>query len=75
MLYNKVLSNLNAKFEFMKTKFYVSETLKIHVIKDHFKYYLNQTKKKFCNTNGENLESSHSSLKIHEQRHHLHLTL
>ena len=43
ILYNEVLSNFNAKFELMKTKFNISETFKIHVIKDHFKYFFDQT--------------------------------
>ena len=56
----------------MKKEIKLGETLKIHVIKDHFKYYFDQTGQNFRETNGENLESSHSSLRLHEERHKFH---
>ena len=51
----------------MKDKYCISETLKVHVIKDHFKYYFDQTGQNFSKTNGENVESAHSRLQ--EERH------
>ena len=57
----------------MKEVLGLSETLKIHVVLDHFKYYFDQTGQNFCHTNGENVESSHSSLQIHEERHNFHM--
>ena len=43
--------------------------MKIHVIKHHFKQYFEQTGRNFAETNGENLESVHSSLRISEECH------
>ena len=68
-LYKAVFENFNSKFEEVKIKYKISETLKIHVIKDHFMYYFEQTGENFSKTNGENLESCHSALRIHEERH------
>ena len=71
-LYNEIIDNLKMKFNVMKEKYGHSETLKVHVIKDHFKYYFDQTGENFSKTNGENLESCYSSLCIHEERHKFH---
>ena len=73
ILYNEVLENFKSQLEEMKKEIKLSETLKIHVIKDHFKYYFDQTEQNFRETNGENLESSHSTLRLHEERHKFHM--
>ena len=62
ILYNEVLENFKSQLEEMKKEIKISETLKIHVNKDHFKYYFDQTGQNFRETNAENLESPHSTL-------------
>ena len=49
----------------------LSETLKVHVITSHFGQYFQKMGTNFCHTNGEYLESAHSSLRISEERHGL----
>ena len=49
----------------------LSETLKIHVISNHFGEYFSKMGEIFSNTNGEGLETAHSSLRISEERHGL----
>ena len=63
------LENFEIKFNILHKKYFLSETLKIHVIKHHFRDYFEKTGKNFCDTNGESLESVHSSLRISEERH------
>ena len=47
----------------------LNETLKIHVISNHFGEYFSKMGETFYNTNGEGLETAHSSLRISEERH------
>ena len=47
----------------------LSETLKIHVISNHFGEYFSKMGENFANTNGEGLETAHSSLRISKERH------
>ena len=71
-MFNDIQYSISSQLEEMKKEIKLSETLKIYVIKDHFKYYFDQTGQNFRETNGENLESSHSSLRLHEERHKFH---
>ena len=59
------------QFQVLKEKYGLSETLKVHVITSHFGQYFQKMGTNFCHTNGENLESAHSSLRISEERHGL----
>ena len=73
---NDVMDNLEQlvfgqQFQILKEKYALSETLKVHVIKTHFSQYFEKMQTNFCQTNGENLESCHSSLRISEERHGL----
>ena len=64
-----VLNNFSEKFEILKDKFALSETLKIHVIKSHYCYYFRQTNTTLRHTNGEFTESAHSTLRKSEELH------
>ena len=72
-LYNEVFKNFKNCFEILRDNYGLSETLKIHVINTHFKYYFNQTGTNFCKTNGEMVKSCHSTLRIHEEKHNFHI--
>ena len=64
-----VLKNFREKFEVLRDKFTLSETLKIHVISSHYSYYFRQTKQTLRHTNGEFTESAHSTLRKSEETH------
>ena len=59
------------QFVILKEKYGVSETLKIHVIKHPLGEYFHQMGISCCHTNGEKVESVHSSLRLSEERHGL----
>ena len=70
-LFHEILLVFGQQFQILKEKYALSETLKVHVIKTHFSQYFEKMQTNFCQTNGENLESCHSSLRISVERHGL----
>ena len=69
--FDEILLVFGQQFQVLKEKHGLSETLKVHVITSHFGQYFQKMGTNFCHTNGENLESAHSSLRISEERHGL----
>jgi hypothetical protein len=67
--YEKAIHEFRYYFDHLYYNYGLNMTLKIHVILDDYKDYFDWTNKTFRYTNGEFVESSHSSLKIEEQNH------
>ena len=56
-------------FDCLYEEFNVNETLKTHVILEHFEYYFKNAGTNFRVTNGEYFEAAHYSKKEHEIDH------
>ena len=56
-------------FDCLYEDFNVNETLKTHVILEHFAYYFKNSGTNFRTTNGEFFEAAHYSKKKHEFDH------
>ena len=63
------LFHFQINFDCLYEQFGVNETLKTHVILEHFGWYFENTGKNFRLTNGEFVEAAHYSRKIHEVDH------
>ena len=48
----------------------LSQTLKIHIIVDHYKHYFKNSGTNFRHSNGEVTESAHSTLMQYKETHH-----
>ena len=64
-----ILKDYEANFDYLYTHFGLNMTLKCHVILHHYEFYFLSTGKTFRDTNGEFVETVHSSLRIHEESH------
>ena len=64
-----VLNDYETNFDYLYTHFGLNMTLKCHVILHHYEFYFLSTGKTFRDTNGEFVETVHSSLRIHEESH------
>ena len=67
--YQLILDENERNFDYLYDNFGLNETMKVHVIKDHFSQYFELTNKTMRDTNGEFVETLHSSLRIHEESH------
>ena len=64
-----ILENFEDNFNYLYDHFELNMTLKIHVIVHHFQTYFDLTNTTMRDTNGEFVETFHSSLRIHEENH------
>ena len=65
--YEETIENFKENFEVVHQLFGVSQTLKIHIIMDHYSEYFKMTGTNFKNTNGEHHEALHHTLKTMER--------
>jgi hypothetical protein len=72
--YKYAIENFKTNFDILYDQHNINMTLKIHVIVDHFQDYFDWTKKTFKFTNGEFMESIHSTVKRAEMQHGLKVT-
>ena len=59
----------NIPFNYLYDNFDLNMTYKVHVIIHHFKTYFEMTNTTMRDTNGEFVDTLHSSLRIHEENH------
>ena len=71
--YQETIENFKQAFEVVHQEFGLSQTLKIHVIFDHYSDYFAMTGKKFRETNGEHHEALHHTLKTMERDRNLYM--
>ena len=63
------LHNFRSDFKILQEKFDLSQTLKIHIICDHYKEYLLETEKSLLHASDEMTESVHSKFRLFEEAH------
>ena len=71
--FRETIQNFRECFEVVHELFDVSETLKIHVILNHYSDYFEMTGKIFKETNGEHHEALHHTLKTMEKNKGLYM--
>ena len=71
--YQETIENFKQAFEVVHQEFGLSQTLKIHVIFDHYSDYFAMTGKNLRETNGEHHEALHHTLKTMERDKNLHM--
>ena len=67
--YQLILDDYERNFDYLYDNFGLNMTMKVHVIVHHFSQYFALTNKTMRETNGEFVETLHSSLRIHEESH------
>ena len=71
--YQETIENFKQAFKVVHQEFGLSQTLKIHVIFDHYSDYFAMTGKNFRETNGEHHEALHHTLKTMERDRNLYM--
>ena len=71
--FKEIIKNFTEAFEVVHQLFNLSQTLKIHVIMDHYSDYFEMMGKIFRGTNGEHHEALHHSLKTMERDRNLYM--
>ena len=66
--FKSFITRYETAFTTLSQMFSINMTLKIHVILHHYEDYFECTGMSLCETNGEYVESAHSTLKNHEKR-------
>ena len=67
--YKLILDDFENNFNHLYENIELNMTLKVHVILHHFTQYFELTNSTMKDTNGEFVETLHSSLRIHEEKH------
>ena len=67
--YQLILNDFERNFDYLYDNIDLNMTLKVHVILHHFSQYFDITNSTMRDTNGEFVETLHSSLRIHEENH------
>ena len=67
--YQIILNDFERNFDYLYDNIDLNMTLKVHVILHHFSQYFDITNSTMRDTNGEFVETLHSSLHIHEENH------
>ena len=67
--YILILDDFENNFNHLYENIELNMTLKVHVILHHFTQYFELTNSTMKDTNGEFVETLHSSLRIHEEKH------
>ena len=67
--YQLIIDDFERNFDFLYDNFELNMTMKVHVILHHFSQYFALTNTTMRETNGEFVETQHSSLRIHEESH------
>ena len=67
--YQLILDDFERNFDYLYDNIELNMTLKVHVILHHFSQYFDMTNTTMRDTNGEFVETLHSSLHIHEENH------
>jgi hypothetical protein len=71
--YKEIIENFKESFEVVHQLFGLSQTLKIHIIVNHYSDYFEMTGTNFKDTNGEHHEALHHTLKEMERNRGLHM--
>ena len=67
----RVIDNFTNQFYHLFMEYELSMTLKVHIIIHHYQYYFTKSGQTMKMTNGEFVETCHSSLRQSEERHGL----
>ena len=65
----RVIDNFTDKFYHLYMEYNLSMTLKVHIIIHYYQYYFSKSGQTMRLTNGEFVETCHSSLRQSEERH------
>ena len=71
--YKEIIENFKETFEVVHQLFGLSQTLKIHIIFDHYSDYFEMFGTNFKDTNGEHHEALHHTLKDMERNRGLYM--
>ena len=66
--YKSVLFDFEQNFYFLYEHFNLNMTLKIHIIVHRYEHHFKNMGENFKETNGESVETVHSSIKKHEEK-------
>ena len=69
LYYQLILNDFERNFDYLYENIELNMTLKVHVILHHISQYFDMTNTTMRDTNGEFVETLHSSLHIHEENH------
>ena len=65
----EVLDQFAVTWELLRDKFDLSESMKIHIVKDHLFDTFELTGRSLLKASDEITEAAHSALRIHDERH------